>query len=263
MTTDSVIISISRKPAFNLAAEEYLFSQRQDNILFFYINDPCVVIGNNQAIHAEVNLDYCRIHRIEVMRRLSGGGAVYHDNGNLNFCLIRNREEHTFPLGIDYLQPVVKLLNDMDIPVETGKRKDLWLNGFKVSGTAAHIGRYRAMHHGTLLYDANLDHLKNALIAGTLDYDSDGVRVTIPGADSSSPAGAISSIPSPVLNLRSYLESKGQEAMSAPKFFKTIKERFLASDNLPDFTGFTDGEVAAITEIQQSVYQKPTWIYKK
>jgi len=202
------------------------------------------------------------------MRRLSGGGAVYHDNGNLNFCIIRNREEHKFPLGTDFLKPIVKVLNDRDIPVETGKRKDLWLDGFKVSGTAAHIGNKRAMHHGTLLYDCDLDHLKHSLAAESPDCISEGYHSSSHLSEYTielpkEPVRLISSVSSPVMNIRTYLENKGMEAPSSLDFFKLIFLDFLKSYELPNPTGFTLEETARIIEIQKTIYQKVHWIYKK
>lgn len=264
----TVIVSTSRKPGFNLAAEEYLFSQSQEDIVFLYINNPCVVIGSNQAIHEEVNLNYCKSNKIEVMRRLSGGGAVYHDNGNLNFCFIRNRVKSKFPLGTDFLKPIVKLLNEMGLPVVTGKRKDLWLNGLKISGTASHIGNKRAMHHGTLLYDSNLQHLKESLAAESQDIPSENSHISShfsesENVESKKKIRAISSVPSPVLNIRDYLISSGKDAPSSIEYFRIIISNFLTSLGLTESQKFKPEEIAQITEIQKNVYQKVHWIYKK
>jgi len=89
----TIIHSHSNSSSFNLAAEEYLFSERQDDILFLYVNEPSVIIGSNQVIRNEVNLNFCAENNIRVVRRMSGGGAVYHDLGNLNYCFITNKTE--------------------------------------------------------------------------------------------------------------------------------------------------------------------------
>ena len=86
-----IIHSTFNSPTFNLAAEEYLFFERQDDLLFLYVNEPSVVIGCNQAIRNEVDLKFCEQNEIQVVRRMSGGGAVFHDLGNLNFCFISNK----------------------------------------------------------------------------------------------------------------------------------------------------------------------------
>jgi lipoate---protein ligase len=255
----TIIRSTSRKPSFNLAAEEYLFSQRQEDIIFFYINNPCVVIGNNQAIHIEANLEYCRQNNIIVMRRISGGGAVYHDNGNLNFCIIRNREENKFPLGLDFLKPIVGLLNGMGIPVVTGKRKDLWLGDYKISGSAAHIGKLRAMHHGTFLYDTNLEHLKRALGAESPDCLPESLCYM----EKDQSGKSISSVPSPVMNVREYLKNSGRETLQSTEFFNLVLQKFVTANGLLIPSNLTTEEEAAISEIEKNVYEKYSWIYKK
>ena len=202
------------------------------------------------------------------MRRLSGGGAVYHDNGNLNFSFIRNREKSKFPLGTDFLKPVVKLLNGIGIPVETGKRKDLWLDGFKVSGTASHIGKDRVMHHGTLLYDTNIENLKHSLAAELPDCFNEGLHGGGIFFDnlseiSQKSVSSISSVPSPVRNIRTYLKEKGMDAPVSKEFFRKLKLIFLTENSLNELTNFASEEIAQIETLQEKIYQKYTWIYKK
>ncbi|MFZ4726698.1 MAG: lipoate--protein ligase family protein, partial [Paludibacter sp.] len=141
----------STSPTFNLAAEEFLFSERQDDLLFLYVNEPSVIIGCNQAMRNEVNLEFCTENEIQIVRRMSGGGAVYHDLGNLNYCFISNKTIGKSSLNDDFLKPIVKVLVDLGVPVEIGKRKDLWLpDRYKISGTASHVSKNRELHHGTL-----------------------------------------------------------------------------------------------------------------
>ena len=103
-----IIYSPSNSSTFNLAAEEYLFLNRQDDLLFLYVNEPSVIIGCNQAIKNEVDLDFCAENDIRIVRRMSGGGAVYHDLGNLNYCFIKNKVAGEFPLGGEFLLPIVQ-----------------------------------------------------------------------------------------------------------------------------------------------------------
>ena len=132
-----IIKSTSTSPTFNLSTEEYLFSQSQEEFLFLYVNEPSVIIGCNQAILNEVNIDFCNTNGIQVVRRISGGGAVYHDLGNLNYCFMSNKTNEKSALNPDFLDPIVEVLMALGISVEIGKRKDLWLpGGYKVSGTA-------------------------------------------------------------------------------------------------------------------------------
>jgi lipoate-protein ligase A len=146
----TIIHSNSKSPFFNLAAEEFLFTKKEEDVLFLYVNEPSVIIGSNQAIRNEVNIPFCNDNNIAIVRRLSGGGTVYHDFGNLNYCFITQRTSQKSALSADFLLPVVEVLHAMGIPVKIGVRKDLWLpGGFKVSGTASHINKNKELHHGT------------------------------------------------------------------------------------------------------------------
>jgi len=186
------------KEVFNLAAEEYLFSERQDDILFLYVNEPSVIIGSNQVIRNEVNLNFCAENNIRVVRRMSGGGAVYHDLGNLNYCFITNKTEGKSLLSADFLLPVVETLKLLNVPVEIGKRKDLWLQGgFKVSGTASHVSKNRELHHGTLLYDTDLDKLQKSLTVEDKDESLKGIV----------------SVPSVVKNLKNSLQENQESSV--------------------------------------------------
>ena len=159
-----LILSATHDPAFHLAMEEYLFYNEKEEFALFYVNSPSVIIGCNQVWENEVNVDFCVQHNIPVLRRMSGGGAVYHDEGNLNYCFITNQSGAGTSLSAEFLKPVVIALTYFGFQPVVGKRKDLWLpDGYKISGTASHIAAKREMHHGTLLYNTNLDQLAGAL----------------------------------------------------------------------------------------------------
>ena len=244
-----ILHSTSNKPDFNLAAEKYLFSRRQDEILFIYVNDPCVVIGCNQAILSEVNLDFCHENGIEVMRRMSGGGAVYHDNDNLNYCFIKNKIEGKYPISSDFLLPVITILGQMGIPVSLGKRKDLWLpDGYKISGTASHIGKDRALYHGTLLYNTNLENLQIALSSKS---------------DVSNSVRATASVRSMVKNIRAFLEESGSMAPSTIDFTEIFLQEICTFYNLEKPVLFSPETSPEIEMIRQNDIQNPDWIYKK
>lgn len=243
-----IIHSNSHSPSFNLAAEEYLFSQRQDEILFLYVNTSSVVIGSNQAIRNEVDLDFCAENNILVVRRMSGGGAVFHDEGNLNFCFISNKSEIKSSLNADFLVPIVELLTDLGIPVTIGKRKDLWLqNDYKITGTASHIAKNRELHHGTLLYDTNLDKLEKALNPNTKDE-----RVK-----------AIASVRSTVKNLRTYFEEQGQFNSNADDFMAFLTGKLAALFQQVQTVSLSDIEIDKIKQLADNKYKAKEWTYKK
>lgn len=244
----TIIHSTTNSPAFNLAAEEFLFSERQDDLLFLYVNEPSVIIGCNQAIRNEVDLDFCKENEITVVRRMSGGGAVFHDLGNLNFCFISNKIEGKSSLNADFLQPIVDVLRALGIPVEIGRRKDLWLEGkFKISGTASHVGKTRELHHGTLLYNTNLEILENSLASKEINTD----------------IKAIASVRSTVKNLRTYLEEQGLSPLDAPSFFDLLIRGLLNRFEVESVMVFSDAEVSQINELEKSKYLSESWICKK
>ena len=157
------ILSPSNVPAFNLAAEEYLFQIFSDNFFFLYVNSPAVVVGKHQNALAEINPRFVRENNIPVIRRLSGGGAVYHDLGNLNFSYHQTVDDLSKISFKVFNEPVVEVLNRLGIPAEISKRNDIIVRGFKVSGHAEHVFRNRILSHGTLLFDVNREFLSKAL----------------------------------------------------------------------------------------------------
>ncbi len=165
-----VVRSLSTSPTYNLAFEEYLFSAFEDDFLLFYINDRSVILGSNQSVRNEVNLPFCAANGIQIVRRKSGGGAVYHDPGNLNFSFISTKKAERSALSADFLQPVVAWLGELGVQATIGQRKDLWLQGgYKITGTASHIRKSRELHHGTLLIDTDPVLLKQALYVQEVD----------------------------------------------------------------------------------------------
>ncbi len=148
---------------YNLALEEYLLRNFNDDFFILYIDNPAVVIGKHQNALAEVNLKYITQKDIKLARRLSGGGTVYHDSGNLNFSFISTSKDDKPVNFRKYQKPVVDALSAMGLTIEVGKRNDLFIENFKVSGNAEHIFKNRVLHHGTLLYNSDLETLSNAL----------------------------------------------------------------------------------------------------
>lgn len=244
----TIIQSTSHSPTFNLAAEEYLFAESQDEVLFLYVNEPSVIIGSNQAIQNEVDLDFCEGNNIQVVRRMSGGGAVYHDEGNLNFCFISNKRADKSSLSSDFLLPIVDVLTSMNIPVQMGMRKDLWLpDGTKISGTASHVGKIRELHHGTLLYDSSLDNLESAL-------KSKVINKTVK---------AIASVHSEVKNIRSFLEEQGQFTIEAKDFFHLIAQKLLRQLNTGVLNDFSEQEILKIKTLEENKYISKEWTFRK
>jgi lipoate---protein ligase len=151
--------------AVNLALEEYVLRQSQmgEDLVLFYINSPSIIIGRHQNTLEEINPDYVQKHGIHVVRRLSGGGAVYHDLGNLNFSFITNYHQDSFTDFRKFTEPVVLCLKKLGVEAELSGRNDILIEGHKVSGNAQYISQGRMVSHGTLLFNSDLSHVADAL----------------------------------------------------------------------------------------------------
>ena len=156
-------------PAINMALEEYLVRHYQGaaTVLLLYANEAAVVIGRNQVPYAEISLQEVVRRGIRVVRRLSGGGAVYHDQGNLNFSLIQSHDPGALISPAEVLQPVVQGLNGMGLPVYLNARHDIMADGKKVTGVAQYRTRGKCLTHGTLLVSADLEALRRTLAVDT------------------------------------------------------------------------------------------------
>lgn len=157
------IISENNHAAFNLATEEILLKKYTDDIFFLYRDKPSIIVGKHQNTYAEINYQSVLQNNLEVYRRLSGGGTVYHDEGNLNFCFITNGQANNLINFKTYTSKIVDALKSLDINAELGGRNDILIEGKKISGNASHIYKNRVMHHGTLLFKSDLSILGNSL----------------------------------------------------------------------------------------------------
>jgi lipoate-protein ligase A len=162
-------------PAFNLAAEEYFFRQSVEDITLLYINDPSLIVGKHQNPFEEINYRYVTEKGIPVIRRLSGGGTVYHDHGNLNFTFIVN-SEYGKQISFDrFIEPVTLYLKGFGVGTAVGDKHEVRTGGLKFSGNAAHVFRNRSLHHGTMLFSSQLDNLREALRRGEAGFESRSV----------------------------------------------------------------------------------------
>ena len=161
----------STDPAYNLAFEEYVLTHRMDgDYLILWQNDNTVVVGQNQNTAAEINRAFVEEHHINVVRRGTGGGAVYHDLGNLNYSFINDVGDDGISIR-RFTQPVVAALRSLGLNAEASGRNDILVEGRKVSGTAQRVYKTRILHHGTLLFDSDPD-----MVAGALNVDPEKFR---------------------------------------------------------------------------------------
>ena len=162
----------------NLALEEHVLRNRieDDDLLLFYVNAPAIIIGRNQNTVEEINGDIVDARGIRVVRRVSGGGAVYHDLGNLNFSFMTRDVHARFNRYDLFNRPVVEVLRELGVPAEIGGRNDILADGRKISGNAQFATAGRMLSHGTLLLDANLDDVTAALRPKPGKVESKGVK---------------------------------------------------------------------------------------
>lgn len=150
-------------PYYNLAVEEYLLLHEDDDIFMLWQNEPTVVIGKNQNAYAEVNLSYVREQGIHVCRRITGGGAVYHDAGNINYTFISKKRNGEHASYAFFAAPILRALETLGLSCSLSGRNDLEYNGRKFSGNAQHSNGARILHHGTILFDTDISVMSAAL----------------------------------------------------------------------------------------------------
>ena len=162
----------------NLALEEHVLRNRlaADDLLLFYVNAPAIIIGRNQNTIEEISPDTVAARGITVVRRISGGGAVYHDLGNLNFSFMTPSVHGRFNRYETFTKPVVEVLHELGVPAELGGRNDILAAGRKISGNAQFARPDRMFSHGTLLFDSNLDDVTAALVPRPGKVESKGVK---------------------------------------------------------------------------------------
>ena len=178
-------------PAVNLALEEHCYRNldpRREYVLF-YINQPSIIIGNHQNPFQEIKAGLAAQKQIRTIRRISGGGAVYHDTGNLNFSFITDFGEEKLDYFKKLLQPIIETLKRLGVPAELAEKNDIIVQGQKISGNSQHANMRRMLSHGTLLFDAELDILRQVLKSDLQIVES----------------RAVASIPSSVTNISGYL----------------------------------------------------------
>ncbi len=228
-------------PRINLAIEEYLqrMLPTSDDILLFYINEPSIIIGRHQNTYEEINQSYVTEHGVHVVRRLSGGGAVYHDLGNLNFSFITTYLEGDFRNFAKFTKPVIAALHEMGVPAELSGRNDILVEQRKISGNAQYHSGTRLVTHGTLLLNTNVEDLVNALNVKATKITSKGIK----------------SVRSRVANISEYLS----EPMNTLEFrSRILKSLFGNQADIPEYV-LQDADWQKIDEIARNRYFTWEW----
>ncbi len=220
-------------PPWNLAAEEYLITQKTGSFAMLWRNSRSVIIGRNQDYESEVNTAYCAQNGIAVVRRLSGGGAVFHDLGNVNYSYITSDKVEGFA---GFAKPLIAALGRMGVDAVLSGRNDLLVEDKKVSGCAHGKLKNRLLYHGTLLFSADLSAMRGALRAHEDKYQGRG----------------IASVASRVANLSQWLD------MSVEDFMAALRKELLSAQEMEPYV-LTDADVAAIDKLRDEKYSSPAW----
>jgi len=231
-------------PHYNLALEQYVFDSldRNHNYFILWQNHHSIIIGKHQNTLQEINEIYVRENGIKIARRLSGGGAVYHDMRNLNFTFIEDADKNN---GLDFshfCKPVQKALFSLGVEVEISGRNDMTADGKKFSGNAQYIKQNRVMHHGTILYDSNLGILAEAL-------NPDNEKIVSKG---------IKSVRSRVTNIRPLMKTD----LDIKGFWSSIKQ-FMKDEYKMDNWILTPRDEEKIEQLKNDVYSQWSWNYGK
>lgn len=231
-------------PTLNLALEEYVLRNlpMDDSYLLFYINEPSIIIGKNQNTIEEINTDYVHEQGIHVVRRLSGGGAVYHDLGNLNFSFLTRDDGDSFHNFAKFTQPVIDALRKLGVEAELSGRNDIQVGERKISGNAQFATRGRMFSHGTLLFDSAMENVASALKVKPIKIESKGTK----------------SVRGRVANISEYLDTP----MTTEEFRTTLLRELFGCEpeDVPQYK-LSDEQWEGVRKLAEERYRNWDWNY--
>lgn len=229
-------------PTLNLAMEEYVLKNmpKDDSYFLFYINRPSIIIGKNQNTIEEVNQSYIDEQGIDVVRRISGGGAVYHDTGNLNFSFVTDDDGNSFHNFQKFTEPIVEALKSLGVDAKLSGRNDIQVGEAKISGNAMVKVKDRMFSHGTLMLNSELDEVQNALKVNPAKIKSKGIK----------------SVRSRVANISEFLD----EPIDIDKFKEIILKSIFGETQVEEYK-LTDEDWRKIEKLSNEKYRTWEWNY--
>ena len=223
---------------FNLAMEEYFLKNTNEDIFLLWQNENSIIVGKNQNTLSEINYDYVKENNIKVVRRLSGGGAVFHDLGNINFTFI-SCNDNSFSDFKKFTMPIVDALKELNVHAEFSGRNDLLIDGQKFSGNAQYNYKNKVMHHGTLLFSSEINDLSNALKVKPSKFQGKSVK----------------SVKSRVTNISSHLDKE----MTVLEFKDYLMDFINKRDENSHFYELNDKDIESINKLVEEKYSTWEW----
>jgi len=228
-------------PSFNLALEEHLFQQYNDDVFLIYINRPSVIIGKHQIPSKECDVMNAMKHEIEVYRRFTGGGTVFHDAGNVNFSFVKKSTSNTINIDFkEFINPVAEYLQSLSLQVTINKRNNILIEDRKVSGNAQHISKNKTVHHGTLLFNSDLHLLKDIINTNQSEYEDKSVK----------------SVSSDTTNISNHLTTE----MTVNEFAKGLT-RYIVKKFDCELLNIDNEMLQEIHHLEQNKYKNLQWTY--
>jgi lipoate---protein ligase len=224
---------------FNLAAEEYLLEHFCGDVFMLWQNEASVIVGKNQNVAAEVNLDFAREHHIKVARRHTGGGAVYHDAGNLNLTFIETDDRPDFG---KYTKRILAMLSAIGIEAQADERNSIYIDGLKISGCAQFIRKNKILFHASLLFSSDLSNLSATLNSSYTDTETKQY---------------VKSVKSPVTNICDHLS----EPLQLSDFKSMILNDFLGNAGNSMYA-FSREDTSSINRLKKEKYVTNNWNFQ-
>ncbi len=233
----------STDPYFNVATDEYILKYMDEDCFMLWRNDKAIIVGQYQNTLAEINYDYVKANQIAVVRRISGGGAVYHDLGNLNFSFTQQGKDANLSDFEKFTRPIVEVIQSLGADARFEGKNDLTIDGKKIAGNAAHIHKHKILHHGCLLFASEIRDVSEALRINPVKYTDK----------------AIKSVPKRVTNISEHLK----QPVKLEEFTQKLMDHVLATYPGARLYKFTEEDKKKIQQLRDEKYATHEWNFGK